>query len=340
MGCTIAARPRTGRPTSCRSRSSARSCGIKKEHPVLGRAEDPRQAHPRVPDDSAAGGEHDPRRARSQRTGQAPKRRRYKAGGTPLSAAHAPNGLWCADYKGEFLLGNRQYCYPLTITDYRSRYLLACEGLESTKSKFAFSVFERAFKDFGLPAAIRTDNGTPFAAAVGHVRLVPPLRLVAALGHPPAAHQARQPAAERPSRAHAPHAQERSHQARRVQLPAAAGALRGLHPGLQPRAAAPGTRRRLSGRALYTFSAPLRAATGSRIPVSRPHRPRDALRPHLPRQSQDQPECRRWPSSWWASAKSTTRSGRSASWSTIWDTSIEIRTGWSPVPIPSPRTQC
>ena len=92
------------------------------------------------------------------------KRRRYKAQGTVLAAASSPNGLWCADYKGEFMLGNKRYCYPLTITDYRSRYLLACEGLESTKSEFAFSVFERAFKDFGLPNAIRTDNGTPFAA--------------------------------------------------------------------------------------------------------------------------------------------------------------------------------
>ena len=92
------------------------------------------------------------------------KRRRYKAQGTPLVAAHAPNGLWCADYKGEFMLGNRQYCYPLTISDYRSRYLLACEGLKSTQSDFAFSVFERAFHDFGLPRAIRTDNGTPFAS--------------------------------------------------------------------------------------------------------------------------------------------------------------------------------
>jgi putative transposase len=52
----------------------------------------------------------------------------------------------------------------LIITDYRSRYLLACEGLESTRSDFAFSVFERIFKDFGLPAAIRTDNGLPFAS--------------------------------------------------------------------------------------------------------------------------------------------------------------------------------
>jgi len=92
------------------------------------------------------------------------KRRRYKAQGTPLAAAHQPNGLWCADYKGEFLLGNKQYCYPLTVTDYRSRYLLSCEGLASTKSDFAFAVFERTFKDFGLPNAIRTDNGTPFAA--------------------------------------------------------------------------------------------------------------------------------------------------------------------------------
>ena len=92
------------------------------------------------------------------------KRRRYKAEGTPLSDAKVPNGLWCADYKGEFMLGNQQYCFPLTITDYRSRYLLACEGLETTKSPFAFTVFERVFKDFGLPDAIRTDNGVPFAS--------------------------------------------------------------------------------------------------------------------------------------------------------------------------------
>lgn len=92
------------------------------------------------------------------------KRRRYKAEGTPLSDAKAPNELWCADYKGEFMLGNHKYCYPLTITDYRSRYLLACEGLESTKSPFAFTVFEQVFREFGLPEAIRTDNGAPFAA--------------------------------------------------------------------------------------------------------------------------------------------------------------------------------
>jgi putative transposase len=92
------------------------------------------------------------------------KRRRHKAAGTPLAGSNTPNGLWCADYKGEFMLGNRQYCYPLTISDYRSRYLLTCDGLQSTKSDFAFSVFERTFKDFGLPHAIRTDNGNPFSS--------------------------------------------------------------------------------------------------------------------------------------------------------------------------------
>jgi putative transposase len=87
------------------------------------------------------------------------KRRRYKAEGTALSGSHHPNGLWCADYKGEFKLGSDKYCYPLTITDYRSRYLLACEGLESTRSDFAFTVFERTFKDFQrLRAALGHQN--------------------------------------------------------------------------------------------------------------------------------------------------------------------------------------
>jgi putative transposase len=93
------------------------------------------------------------------------KRRRYKAQGTELSEGGSANALWCADYKGQFLLGNKHYCYPLTITDYRSRYLLACESLDSTKARGAFPVFERAFREFGLPQAIRTDNGVPFASA-------------------------------------------------------------------------------------------------------------------------------------------------------------------------------
>ncbi len=92
------------------------------------------------------------------------KRRRPPVTGTPLSVSTAPNDLWCTDYKGEFMLGDRRYCYPLTITDQVSRFLLACEGLETTAEAMAFTVFERVFREYGLPQAIRTDNGVPFAS--------------------------------------------------------------------------------------------------------------------------------------------------------------------------------
>src|SRR6202040_2234200 len=91
-------------------------------------------------------------------------RRRNRAEGTTLSRPAQPNELWCADYKGEYMLADRRYCYPLTITDSASRYIFACEALSTTKEAYAFPVFEAAFKRFGLPRAIRTDNGVPFAS--------------------------------------------------------------------------------------------------------------------------------------------------------------------------------
>lgn len=94
------------------------------------------------------------------------KRRRYRAEGTALSQATQPNDLWCADYKGEFMLADRRYCYPLTITDFATRYLITCDALATTQTVYAVTVFERTFRDFGLPRAIRTDNGLPFAS--GH----------------------------------------------------------------------------------------------------------------------------------------------------------------------------
>ena len=92
-------------------------------------------------------------------------RRRTRLTGTVRSQPVTPNQLWCADYKGEFLLTNQRYCYPLTITDFATRYLIACEALSTTKERYAFTVFERAFQEFGVPHAIRTDNGVPFASA-------------------------------------------------------------------------------------------------------------------------------------------------------------------------------
>ena len=95
------------------------------------------------------------------------RNRRNKAMGTPLSQPVQPNALWCADFKGEFKLGNREYCYPLTVTDQASRFILLCEALQSTKEAGAFEAFVRLFQERGLPDAIRTDNGLPFASPNG-----------------------------------------------------------------------------------------------------------------------------------------------------------------------------
>jgi transposase InsO family protein len=94
-------------------------------------------------------------------------RPRTRAQGTPLSAGLNPNDLWCTDYKGEFQLGNKRYCYPLTVTDYASRYLLLCEAMESNQQQPAFLAFERLFRERGLPQAMRSDNGVPFASPNG-----------------------------------------------------------------------------------------------------------------------------------------------------------------------------
>ena len=88
----------------------------------------------------------------------------HRARGTPLSEGAVPNDLWCADFKGEFMLGNGRYCYPLTVTDQASRFLLLCEALESTRENLACTAFERLFAERGLPVAIRSDNGVPFAS--------------------------------------------------------------------------------------------------------------------------------------------------------------------------------
>jgi transposase InsO family protein len=96
-----------------------------------------------------------------------PHRPRTRAQGTPLSEGLKPNDLWCTDYKGEFQLGDKRYCYPLTVTDHASRYLLLCEAMESNREDSAFMAFEHLFKERGLPLAIRSDNGVPFASPNG-----------------------------------------------------------------------------------------------------------------------------------------------------------------------------
>ena len=83
----------------------------------------------------------------------------------PLEHCLGPNQVWCADFKGWFRTGDRRKCSPLTISDAYSRYLLCCQGLAAQTGFVTVQpLFERTFREYGLPEAIRTDNGTPFAS--------------------------------------------------------------------------------------------------------------------------------------------------------------------------------
>ena len=100
------------------------------------------------------------------------RRRSGKPGhpGKPLTPMDEPNAVWTVDFKGQFKMLNGRYCYPLTIQDGFSRFLLECRGLYSTSIELAKPVFIKVFREFGLPAVIRSDNGTPFAS-IGLARL-------------------------------------------------------------------------------------------------------------------------------------------------------------------------
>ena len=101
-----------------------------------------------------------------------PRRRCSRPGhpGAPLSAMDSPNAVWTADFKGHFKTRDGRYCYPLTVVDGFSRYLLACQALISTEHELAKPVFERLFREYGLPTIIRSDNGVPFATqAIGRI---------------------------------------------------------------------------------------------------------------------------------------------------------------------------
>jgi transposase InsO family protein len=94
----------------------------------------------------------------------APRRRQVPTHpGRPLIPMTAPNGTWTADFKGHFKTRDGVYCYPLTIVDGWSRYLLACQGVLSTAVAVSRPIFLRLFQEYGLPQIIRTDNGVPFA---------------------------------------------------------------------------------------------------------------------------------------------------------------------------------
>jgi transposase InsO family protein len=105
------------------------------------------------------------------RRGLVQRRRRRRAPmhpGVVRPTTAAPNDLWTADFKGQFRTGDGEYCFPLTIADQHTRFLLTCRGLLSTQTITARPVFERTFREYGLPIALRTDNGVPFATQALH----------------------------------------------------------------------------------------------------------------------------------------------------------------------------
>jgi len=92
------------------------------------------------------------------------RRQRHQPTPTTLRQATSPNEVWCIDYKGQFRLGDGTYCYPLTITDQFSRYILGCEGMAAISDEQAREACEEIFRSRGLPAVMRSDNGVPFSS--------------------------------------------------------------------------------------------------------------------------------------------------------------------------------
>lgn len=101
---------------------------------------------------------------RNGRVRERKRRRRHAHPGRPVVKFDQPNRVWTADYKGQFRLGSGRYCYPLTILDGHSRFLIECRAVRGTDYETARRVFRGAFREYGLPEYLLTDNGAPFAS--------------------------------------------------------------------------------------------------------------------------------------------------------------------------------
>ena len=157
-------------PTQIRSVLAELLCEFRRLHPDWGARKllrVLRDRHPEIEDWPAASTAADLLARRGLVRHRRRRRNRQHPGVAPI-ATTAPNDLWTADFKGQFRTGNGVYCYPLTIADQHTRFLLECHGLLSTETATARPVFERVFREYGLPVAIRTDNGVPFATLAVH----------------------------------------------------------------------------------------------------------------------------------------------------------------------------
>jgi transposase InsO family protein len=160
---------RSHAPEHCPHRISDRVaqaiCEARRAHPSWGPRKllgwlAPREPTLRLPAASTAGD----RLTREGLVKKRRRRRRHLHPGVVAPVTIHPNDLWTTDFKGQFRTGDREYCYPLTVADLHSRFLLGCDALRSTKGREARPCFERLFQEYGLPAAMRSDNGVPFAS--------------------------------------------------------------------------------------------------------------------------------------------------------------------------------
>jgi len=146
-----------------------RICRARRAHPDWGPAKLLDWLRPRHPDlDWPAVSTAGDLLARRGLVARRRRRRPHHHPGVVAPVTEAPNNLWTADFKGQFTTRDGVWCYPLTIADQHTRFLLACRGLLSTKGLGVRQYFERAFRQYGVPNAIRTDNGVPFATTGIH----------------------------------------------------------------------------------------------------------------------------------------------------------------------------
>jgi transposase InsO family protein len=144
-------------------------CAARRQHPTWGPDKLLDWLEPRHPDvDWPAVSTAGDLLARKGLVKKRRRRRPHLHPGVVPALTTQPNDLWTADFKGQFRTGDGRYCYPLTIADQHTRFLMACHGLLSTKGLGVRPVFDRLFREYGLPRAIRTDNGVPFATTGIH----------------------------------------------------------------------------------------------------------------------------------------------------------------------------
>jgi len=156
-------------PHAMSDETAAMICEARRGHPHWGAGKLLDWLAPRHPDlDLPASSTAGDLLAREGLVKKRRRRRREEHPGVVPATTTQPNDLWTADFKGHFRTGNGIYCYPLTVADLHTRYLIGCDGLLSTRGDGVRAVFDRLFQTSGLPRAIRTDNGVPFATVAIH----------------------------------------------------------------------------------------------------------------------------------------------------------------------------